>query len=332
MPPVLCDALADTIHLSFEQTVPRSLVHKRAIENVLLTEISATAGDRFICAGRIPTAHRFFNDAGRTPHDDILFYTEIGRQASLAVSHGFLDVSRDDVFVFEGSDAALADASWNEPDDALDTVVIEIRAREIVRRRNNAVTRVTAEHAMWVGARQVFWGTGAWTIHSAALFQRLRRTASTPTRPIVAPRGSFQATRARVPNATGDNVVISAPRWNDDTREFASSLVVDATHPYFFDHPCDHVPGMLLLEGCAQLALSAFTDATGGRAIPRVAAYGMTFSRFVECDSPTTLTASLDAGGSSSTGGGRSFVHVNVMQNDAVCGTALLTLTTSSVA
>src|SRR5206468_12879634 len=58
------------------------------------------------------TAHCFFNDIGRTPHTDILFYTEIGRQASLAVSHAFLDVSTDDVFIFEGSEAAVAPAAW----------------------------------------------------------------------------------------------------------------------------------------------------------------------------------------------------------------------------
>src|SRR5215213_4746300 len=101
MPPMLQTALVDANTLSREQTIPRAWVHKRSLDNVLLTEVRACAGDEFICAGRLPTAHCFFNDIGRTPHNDILFYTEIGRQASLAVSHAFLDVSTDDVFIFE---------------------------------------------------------------------------------------------------------------------------------------------------------------------------------------------------------------------------------------
>src|SRR4051812_9693880 len=95
------DALIDTFHLSFEQTIPRSLVHKRSLENVLLTEVRSCGGDGFVCAGRIPSAHRFFNDEGRTPQVDILFYTELGRQASLAISHTFFGVSTEDVFIFE---------------------------------------------------------------------------------------------------------------------------------------------------------------------------------------------------------------------------------------
>src|SRR5882672_10185714 len=138
MPPLLHDALIDTVPLSFEQTVPRAWVHKRSLDNVLLTELRACADDRFICAGRLPTAHCFFNDAGRTPHNDILFYTELGRQASLAVCHAFLDVGTEDVFIFEGSDATVTEAAWTpECQAARDSVVIEIRLRELTRRKNN---------------------------------------------------------------------------------------------------------------------------------------------------------------------------------------------------
>src|SRR5438093_7524853 len=105
------DASIETLQLSVEQTVPRSLVHKHSIENVLLTEIRSCGNERFVCAARIPTAHRFFNDAGRTPHKDILFYTELGRQASLAISHTFLGVSREDAFIFEQSQAWMTETA-----------------------------------------------------------------------------------------------------------------------------------------------------------------------------------------------------------------------------
>src|ERR1041384_4934906 len=180
MPPLLYDTPTETAPLSFEQTVPRAWVHKRSLDNVLLTEIRAAGDDRFICAGRLPTAHGFFNDAGRTPHNDILFYTELGRQASLAVCHAFLSVGIEDVFIFEGSDADVTDAAWTPAAPCGDyAVVVEIRVRQLPRRKNNAVSRVVTEHTMWIGTQQVFHGTGAFTIQPRALFERLRRTAAT---------------------------------------------------------------------------------------------------------------------------------------------------------
>lgn len=327
--PELLHTQTDTIQLSFEQTVPRSLVHKSLLENVLLTEISAQAADRFVCAGRVPVAHRFFNDAGRTPHTDILFYTELGRQASLAVSHAFLDVSQDDVFIFEGSDAALAPGAWTAASEpSSDAVVVEVHARDITRRRN-AVSRVVADHRMWIGSQQVFRGTGAWSIQPAALFERLRRSSA--GRAALTPGLKTLETAARLPHVWTDNIVISRPRRAGMMGEFVSSLIVDATHPYFFDHPCDHVPGMLLLEGCAQLATAACRETCGRNGISDVSAYEMTFGQFVECGLPTTLTAQV-ADAAATTSARWPSVEVSISQAGQVCGNAIIGLAVPTVA
>src|SRR5919197_217448 len=151
MAPLLQDTLTDSAQLGTERPVDRALVHKQSPENVFVTSISAIAADRFRCVGRLPAAHGFFNDAGRTPRHDILFYTELGRQASLAVCHGFLNVGTDEVFIFEGSRAELTAGAWHarfaSPADA---VTVEIEVRDITRRKNT-VSRVVAEHTMWIG-------------------------------------------------------------------------------------------------------------------------------------------------------------------------------------
>jgi hypothetical protein len=323
MPPLLHTALSEPIELSFEQTVPRSLVHKRSLENVLLTEVGAYGEDRFYCAGRVPSLHRFFNDAGRSPHTDILFFTELGRQASLAVCHSFLGVSYDDVFIFEGSEATLGPGAWTAAlQPSSESVLVEIHARDITRRRNGAVSRVLADHVMWIGGEQVFFGTGAWTIHPAAIFQRLRRgsaSASSGAGDAQKPLAREATTRARLPRARGENVVISSPRRDETDGAWTASLIVDPAHSYFFDHPCDHVPGMLLLEGCAQLATSV--DSAAERAC--VASYDMTFAQFVENDRPTTLVARTS--GRSLTSGERQ-VSITVSQNGVECGRASIGL------
>jgi 2-oxo-3-(phosphooxy)propyl 3-oxoalkanoate synthase len=328
MPPLLHDAPIDTAPLSLEQTVPRAWVHKRSLDNVLLTEIRAAAEDRFICAGRLPTAHGFFNDAGRTPHNDILFYTELGRQASLAVSHAFLNVSAEDVFIFEGSDAMLTDAAWTLAAPSGDyAVVTEIRIRELTRRKNNALSRVVTEHNMWLGTQQVFHGTGAFTIQPQALFHRLRRSsaARTISEGSDAPRRTTIEKRAvGVPHASGINITIATAPRDASSGVFTAALIVDQTHPYFFDHACDHVPGMLLLEGCAQLALTAFGESTGIEA-SGIAAYEVSFSQFVETGVPTTLTADVQ-GFDIAVAGARPPVRIGISQNGQACGTVALQL------
>ena len=312
------EPLVDTVDLGFEQTVPRALVHKRSHENVLLTDLHRCSDDRFICAGRAPTAHSFFNDDGRVPSRDILFYTELGRQASLAVSHAFLGVGTDEVFIFEESRAEVTDAPWKVAHvSSDDPVIVEVRVRETARRKNNAVSRVVADHVMSIGGEEVFRGTGAWTIQPAALFRRLRRMSAARPSPASADAGAQPAVSPnRVQRRTPDNIVITAPAHGDEAGSRVASLIVDESHPYFFDHPCDHVPGMLLLEACAQLALAAAHD--GHPHAPHtvaIRAYEVNFSQFVECGAPTTLTAHR---------GPDNAVQIAISQQNTISGTTTM--------
>lgn len=334
MPPLLPDALIDT-PLRVEQTVPRAWVHKRSLDNVLVTEIRACGDDHFLCAGRLPTAHCFFNDAGRRPFSDILFYTELGRQASLAVSHAFLNVGLDDVFIFEGSNAAVADTVWRSPWQSMDSVVIDIRLQDLTRRKNNAVARVVTEHTMWVGSHPAFSGTGAFTIQPANVFQRLRKkhgpAAARDDSPIAAGHHGNRGDGARgVPSralrlscASGGNITISTPVRGDDDHDFTASAIVDQTHPYFFDHACDHVPGMLLLEACAQLAITAYAETTGVQPFG-ISAHATNFTQFVECDAPATLTAHVNC--DPATTGLPHSVSLCISQQGALCGTTSILL------
>lgn len=308
--------LPNTHALTFEQTVPRSLVHKRSLENVLLTELNAYNEDRFICCGRIPRAHNFFNEVGRNPEYDVLFYTELGRQGSIAVSHQFLGVARDQVFIFEQSQAILTNAAWSiDVPSGAEFIVVDIAIKEKQTRKNGAVSRVVADYIMYRGREPVFQGTGTWMMQPPALFERLRKMSA---RGASAPRG------AQSPSPGGaKNVVIAAPARAGDDNEFATSLIVDPSHPYFFDHPCDHVPGMLLLEGCAQLARSAVVQVSGSAAA-RLYACDVNFAQFVECDMPTTMVARVSPAHISADGVLHRTATIAISQQDAVAGTATM--------
>ena len=321
MPPPLQDALIETL-LRVEQTVPRAWVHKNALDNVLVTEIRACSDDHFLCTGRLPTAHGFFNDPGRRPHTDILFYTELGRQASLAISHAFLNVALDDVFIFEGSSAAVADSTWRSAHGSHDSVAIDIRIQDLARRKSNAVSRVVAEHTMWIGTQPVFHGTGAFTIQPTALFQRLRKRSG--TLPVEQWNEIIHERASGVPHVSADNITISPPYGTGNPNQLSASVIVDPMHPYFFDHACDHVPGMLLLEACAQLAVAAYRETTGLKALG-ISAYAASFTQFVERGLPATLTAQVNAHHAAS-GIPPLSVTVAMSQMGVVCGTTTILL------
>jgi hypothetical protein len=187
---------------------------------------------------------------------------------------------------------------------------------------------------MWLGTHPAFSGTGAFTIQPAAVFQRLRRKHGPPAphdngpgragHRNAADAGHHAAARAlRVSCASGGNITISTPVRGDDRLEFTSAAIVDQTHPYFFDHACDHVPGMLLLEACAQLALTAYTEATGVQPVG-ISAYATNFTQFVECDTPATLTARVNCD-PVATGLPHS-VSLCISQQGALCGTTSILL------
>ncbi|MGU7811565.1 AfsA-related hotdog domain-containing protein [Burkholderia sp. AW49-1] len=43
------------------------------------------------------------------------------------------------------------------------------------------------------------------------------------------------------------------PQTTDGLDRFLAPLVIDIRHPFFFEHPLDHVPGLMLIEGTRQV-------------------------------------------------------------------------------
>lgn len=94
----------------------------------------------------------------------------------------------------------------------------------------------------------------------------------------------------RVGRANADNVVLTGIEVAADT--LTAGIRTPGSHPSMFDHPQDHLPGMVIAEAARQIALYGALDVRGmspSRTYPTDLA--VTFSRFGELDSPTTLTA-----------------------------------------
>jgi hypothetical protein len=85
------------------------------------------------------------------------------------------------------------------------------------------------------------------------------------------------------------NVVLEQPTEADGA--FQATLRVDEGHGYFFDHPLDHVPGILLLHGAVALATLAAARLRPGRPGLYVRAVDVRFRRYTEKAPPITLSA-----------------------------------------
>ncbi|MFC6083318.1 AfsA-related hotdog domain-containing protein [Sphaerisporangium aureirubrum] len=92
---------------------------------------------------------------------------------------------------------------------------------------------------------------------------------------------SFLRAPAAAPASDWLSVVIPAAEPD------GAVLRVDQDHPFFFDHPLDHVPGMLLVTGLLDLARAAAGARPGGHGVR----LSLRFRRMCELDGPVTLRA-----------------------------------------
>lgn len=90
-----------------------------------------------------------------------------------------------------------------------------------------------------------------------------------------------------VPMLSAPDALMTWPTRQEN--EWATTLVVDPSDPFFFDHPLDHVPGILLVLGILDLvrAVDGRTVADAGQRV----SMSVDFPSFGELDQATTLKA-----------------------------------------
>ncbi|MFH9863781.1 ScbA/BarX family gamma-butyrolactone biosynthesis protein [Streptomyces sp. NPDC017202] len=262
--------LADTPSLT--ATVPRQLVHRAAVAETFLTGWRRTGADRFTVSAQWPRAHVLHVSPDWSAYDPLLVVETI-RQSGTLVTHAEYEVPLDRKFVLtefhvsvEHETLALG-ALPAEPEVELVFTDVQYRGA------HPAAARYTA-HVLRDGVR-VATADVAFTCVSGPVYRRLRggRTPEAVTAVPVPSGVPADAVRRALPT---DVVLAPADAGRPDRRQ----LRVNTAHPVFFDHPLDHVPGMLLLEAARQAALLE----TPGERVPT--AYDAVFHRYAELDEP----------------------------------------------
>ncbi|MFC4498234.1 MULTISPECIES: ScbA/BarX family gamma-butyrolactone biosynthesis protein [Streptomyces] len=265
---------------SFTATVPCQLVHRAAVAETLLTGWRSTGADRFTVSAQWPRAHGLHVSPDWSAYDPLLVVETI-RQAGTLVSHTEYGVPLDHQFVLQEFQVGTVAGQLAvgplpaEPEVELVFTDVQYRGRRLAGARYTA--RVLRDSEV-VGAADV-----AFTCVAVPVYRRLRggRTAGAVTVVPLPPGLAPEAVDRALPTD-----VVLAPADGTGRRQ----LRVDTAHPVFFDHPLDHVPGMLLLEAARQAARLRRPDG------PSPVAYRAVFHRYAELDVPIWIGATGEPG------------------------------------
>ncbi|MFZ3560632.1 MULTISPECIES: ScbA/BarX family gamma-butyrolactone biosynthesis protein [unclassified Streptomyces] len=255
-------------------TVPKELVHRASVAEVLLTGWDRIDDTHFAVSGQWPRGHSFFSPV-QDRHDPLIV-AETFRQAAILLAHTEFGVELDQHFLMwdmnidvrpEGLGIGSAPA----------TVRLDVTCHDVTWRRGT-LAGVRYEATFLRDGHPVATASGSCTCTSPAVYRRLRggrlEEPGTPL-PLSAPMAPQNVGR------TSPMDVVLSPtersgRW---------LLRSDTRHPVLFDHQGDHVPGMVLLEAARQAMVATLGQGASLRSLTS------RFLRYVELDAPCVIEA-----------------------------------------
>ncbi|MFJ8650541.1 ScbA/BarX family gamma-butyrolactone biosynthesis protein [Streptomyces sp. NPDC093546] len=286
--------------LSFERTIDRELVHRDSLGEVFVTDLrQGPAPGGYLAAAQLPRSHAYYGDHMLRPHSyDPILLLEAARQAALAGAHAFFDVPRSHKFILTHLRIHLAHPELTTVGDAAFPVRMDIRTGN-VKQRDGRTVGLDYEVRMSVGEVMIGQASVGLRFKSPESYVRLR-TANRNGRPLpssASPLGRITGTLVDptlVGRCSPDNVVLLDADTSDAMA--TATLHVPGGHPSMFDHPQDHIPGMVLAEAARQLALFTALDLCGiSAARTLLTDLSVTFTRFGELDEKTTMSAFVES-------------------------------------
>ncbi|WP_371631805.1 A-factor biosynthesis protein (plasmid) [Streptomyces sp. NBC_00341] len=285
----------DTVE--FSRTVPREIVHRLSLTEVLVTGALSRDEDTLDVGVQIPRSHAFYRDTvGCCDVYDPMVLVEAARQTLIMLGHELFDMPFGTKFILREIMLRDLDPAALAVGAAPTEVVLRCRILRRFRGREG-VTGARLRYSALIGEQvaatlecSMSWVSGEhWQAMRDEGRAALGLSAQTAFTACPAPAPPIGA--ALVDRRDPANVVVCAPRLMPGAadRAMTAPLVVDTAHPVLFDHPLDHVPGMLSLEAFRQLGI-ATAVASGALNSPAAVLTGVS-ARFLamgELDLPVT--------------------------------------------
>ncbi|MER7048040.1 ScbA/BarX family gamma-butyrolactone biosynthesis protein [Streptomyces jumonjinensis] len=290
--------------LHSRQPTARQLVRKVDSTEVLVADWRSVSDVQHVVTTEWPCAHSFYT-ADPESHTPLLF-TESLRQALVLLSHTAFDIPLDHRLGWEYISSTITGEGLRT---AAEPARVELHiTHTTVNRRRQGSSRMTAEVEAVRDGRPVGSAQLRYTSYPEAIYRRVRGHYA---------NAADCCARALPPGPPADPALVGRRNERDvvlspTDRARVWRLRTDLTHPVLFDHPHDHIPGMVLLEAFDQAALAA-----GVPHRVRPLSFDTVFNRYVELNQPCLIEADvLDL----------STVKLVATQNDAVAASALVTV------
>jgi hypothetical protein len=281
--------------LSFEQTVPRSLVHRTALGEVYVADSLQSGDEEYVLAIQIPRAHCVWFDR-RVAYHDPLSMAEAARQGAYVVVHRHIGLPPGLTFSLQHLELRVEELAGCR--DSLTAPLQGVLTLRIVEQTRNARglgsmtlagdIAVDGRVAVRVSGGLVFLASDDFTALRA--YQRRRNPPESAPPPASGPPLAAEAS-GRLDRR---NSVLGEPVADGD-EPVRYPVIIDQQHPSFFDHGYDHVPGPLILEAYRQAAI-VLAHGAGALPSPVCALVGLaaTFKDFAELDARLEVSAAVD--------------------------------------
>jgi hypothetical protein len=307
----------DTAHwhgLRVQERVPRELVHRASMDEVFLVGGVQLEPDRMLLAAQWPADHALFHRDAHGRSDPLLL-VETARQAAIFIAHRFCGVPLTRRFIFCGLSLHLDDDRPEHPVGSPLDVELDVRLRtegEPTPRRFGARLDVGFQ----VAGRRCGRISVRFLAVGEALYTAIRRppaAAHTPPLPSSLRADLLPADLVGRRNPH-DVLLTHCPERGTGTYR----MHVDPQHRGYFEHACDHVPGVALAEAFRQAGHHALhhAPAPGGRRPSHGLCFtAVSFDRFCELDAPVEITVD---GPDAVHQGGQCLMRLTAVQNDRV--------------
>jgi len=232
--------------LRWDQSIDRTLVHRNANAEVLLTDLIRLGNTEFQVGAQWPRSHRVYRPDDNGRHDPMLIL-ETTRQTGLALSHFGFGVGSDQRSVMRDVGFELDPRVEPRALLAATDVAITVTCRDLLL-RGGKLRGMTIDLMFAADGLRFATGTGRMLWISLQSYTGLRARSGTRLDWDQVRWTTATAHRLTSPIRAAADVLLTPATGRTDRRR----LVVPLNHPVYFDHPLDHAPGMLLIDAAWQ--------------------------------------------------------------------------------
>lgn len=275
--------------LKFLQPVSRQLVHRAAVAEVFITDALQVSKGRFLVGAQWPRDHALYYPDAQGMSDPLLL-TETVRQALVYLAHEYCGIPLGHRFVGSDTHFEITDHEALVVGDTPLHVTLDVQWSWVANRPPRRFGMQVDAVVSVAGRECARAGLSVYAVDER-LYRRLRwRGTEGQGRDETARVGHSAATRlpaADVGRLRAKDSVLGrteAGEWR---------LLVDLHHAVLFDHPGDHIPLMVTLEGARQLGhrlVHRRHDAPAGAVLRAVQ---MDCPAFADLDEPVRLCVEL---------------------------------------